>query len=81
MKLRPGFLLAAAFIVLVMSSCMREYICQCHIVYSGQPGLPDTTVNEYTIINNKKKAKSECNSHSTSTTKNGIKTVETCDLY
>ena len=82
MKFRPTLLLALAFVSVVgMSSCVREYTCQCEISYTGQPGLPDTTIREYTIKDTKKKAKSLCEGNSFTSEENGIKTVENCHLY
>ncbi len=82
MKLRPGTLLTIALLTIVsMSSCYHEYFCQCEISYSGQPGLPDTTINEYSIKDTKDKAKSICEQNSNETEKNGIKSVENCHLY
>jgi hypothetical protein len=64
------------------TSCVREYTCQCQIKYTGQPGLPDSTMKEYPIRDTKEKARDLCkgNSQEASTT-GGITTVETCDLY
>lgn len=82
MKLRPSLLLAAAFVTLVgMSSCVREYTCQCAITYSGQPGLPDSSTKEYPIKDTKKKAKKICEDNSYTSEQGGIKTVENCHLY
>ncbi|OSZ78296.1 hypothetical protein CAP35_08550 [Chitinophagaceae bacterium IBVUCB1] len=82
MKIRTGTLLALAILlVLGLGSCRREYICQCTIVYTGQPGLPDTTIKEYKVSDTKKKAASKCESNSSQSEKDGIKSVETCKLY
>lgn len=82
MKLRSGSLLVVAlFIVMGLSSCVREYICECTISYTGQPGLPDTVVHEYNISDTKKKAKSACQANSANSERDGIKAIETCDLY
>jgi hypothetical protein len=82
MKLRPGILLVVAlFMIMGLSSCVHEYICQCTIVYEGQPGLPDTLIKEYNISDTKKKAKNKCQANSSDAEKDGIKTKETCDLY
>ncbi|HLO71411.1 MAG TPA: hypothetical protein VK167_11105 [Flavipsychrobacter sp.] len=82
MKFRTGTLLALAILVtLGLSSCTREYICQCTITYSGQAGLPDTAVQEYAISNTKKKAKAKCEENSATFDRDGIKAVETCELY
>ena len=82
MKLRFGLLLSfSLFIMTSMTSCVREYICQCQISYSGQPGLPDTTLNEYEIKDTRNKAKKLCEENSYEATKDGIHTVEKCQLY
>lgn len=82
MKLRPGLLIAIAFTSLfALSSCTRDYICQCEIAYSGKPNLPDTVINEYEITDTKKNAQSLCEQNSSETEVDGIITVETCELY
>ncbi len=64
-----------------MSSCTKKYTCQCSIKYSGAPGLPDSTTNEYEIIDSKKNAEKLCKDESFEKEENGIKVVETCKLY
>ena len=82
MKLRFPTILAAAFIAAtVLSSCTRTYICQCTVKYSGEPGLPDSSIREYEIRDTKKKAKSTCEANSGTYQTGNIKTVETCKLY
>lgn len=82
MKLRPGLLVAFLFItVFGLTSCVRDFICQCEVAYSGKPGLPDTLTREYDITDSKKNAETLCKQNSSETEKEGIKTVETCDLY
>ena len=82
MKLRPSILVALAFVSMIsMSSCVKKYICQCKISYSGQPGLPDTVVKEYDIKDTKKNAKSKCEANSATYQNNGINTNEDCYLY
>jgi len=82
MKLRPSLLLAVSFILMVgMSSCVRNYICHCTIKYSGQPGLPDSVIQEYNIKDTKSKAKTECAANSATYDNNGIHTEENCYLY
>lgn len=81
MSLRHTLLLAAAGITLLLSSCVREYTCQCQIVYTGQPGLPDTLIREYPIKDSKKKAESTCQGNSTTSDNNGIHTEEDCSLF
>lgn len=81
MQLRATLLLAATAVTLLFSSCVREYTCQCWIKYSGQPGLPDSVLREYPLRDTKKKAESLCQQNSTTSDKNGIHTVETCELF
>lgn len=73
-------LLAISGIVL-LNSCTKKYTCQCSIKYSGTPGLPDSTANEYEIINSKTNAEKICKDASFEKEQNGIKVVETCKLY
>ena len=82
MKLRTGLLVAiASVLILGLNSCVRDYICQCEIAYTGQPGLPDTLITDYTLTDTKKNAESLCKEKSNETTEDGVTTVETCDLY
>jgi hypothetical protein len=83
MKLRPGVLLAFAFVMILttMTSCVRKYYCQCEITYSGQAGLPKPHINEYEIKDTKKKAEQLCNANSGEYTNGDIKTKESCQLY
>ena len=81
MSLRTTLLLAVAGITLFCTSCVREYTCQCQIVYTGQPGLPDTLVREYPIKDTKKNAESTCTSNSFTSENNGIHTEESCELF
>ncbi len=83
MKLRPGILLVVAFIFITttMTSCVREYICECQITYTGQPGLPDTTINQYEIKDTKKKAEQICTGNSGEYANGDIKTKEECVLF
>lgn len=82
MKFRLPVVLMMLVVVMVMfSSCTREYVCKCTISYSGQPGLPDTLVKEYPVTDTKKKAKAVCEENSQNSEQNGIKTVENCHLY
>jgi hypothetical protein len=82
MKKRPALLLVLALVSMVgFSSCVRDYICQCKITYSGQPGLPDSTVNEYNIRDTKNKAKQACENNSFTSSEGGINTKEDCHLY
>lgn len=66
---------------MLLTSCTREYTCQCTITYTGQPGLPDPVMKEYKITDTKKEAESKCRAHSETTDVNGITTTEACDLW
>jgi hypothetical protein len=82
MKFRLPLLLVAAFVFIIgASSCTRDFICQCTIIYTGQPGLPDTLVREYPIKDKKKKAGSVCEANSGTYENGDIKTIEDCHLY
>lgn len=82
MKVRfPLFLISVFLVAIGLSSCVREYTCQCVIQYSGQPGLPDSVLREYTIKDTRKKAKSVCESNSGSYQNGDILAVETCEIY
>lgn len=82
MKLFPSLVLPVALFALVMTtSCTQEYTCQCTIRYSGGPGLPDSTINEYPITDTKKKAKSACEAKSATYTTGSVTATETCRLY
>ena len=84
MKFRTTILLLLAIAgSTYMTSCNKSYTCQCSIVYSGYPGLPDSTEQTYTIVNSSSGAKSQCknNSDSSTNTASGITTVEKCILY
>lgn len=77
----PLFLAAGLFLITVASSCTRDYICQCTIKYSGQPGLPDSLIREYPIKDTKKNAKSTCEGNSGTYDTEGIRAEEDCRLY
>lgn len=82
MKLRHVLLAAASLLLIIsISSCRRNYTCQCEITYSGQPGLPDTLYRDYPVTDTKKKAKQLCEQNSKESEMDGIKTKETCYLY
>ena len=90
MKLRPSLILICIALAgaVSMSSCVKSYTCHCDITYSGVPGLPDSTNQEYTISNIKSTAQNECANASgtfTNTTQSPeqgtIKTKENCYLY
>lgn len=82
MMSRSGLFIVAALLAMAfMSSCTREYICQCEISYSGKPGLPDTLKKNYTIEDTKKNAENLCKENSSESVKDGITTVENCYLF
>lgn len=82
MKLRfSTILVVACLLTISFTSCTREYICQCTVKYSGEPGLPDSTVREYEIRDTKKNAKSACEANSGTYTTGNIKTEENCRLF
>ena len=82
MKCRLSAVLMMLVVVMILfSSCTREYVCKCTISYSGHPGLPDTLVREYPVRDTKKKAKAVCEENSETSELNGITSVENCHLY
>ena len=83
MRFRPSLILLALVLAgsFSMTSCVKNYTCRCVIKYSGYPGLPDSTVNEYTISNTKSAAKSKCEKESGSYDNGPIHSDETCVLY
>ena len=82
MKFITTILLAIAVAgTIIMTSCGKKYTCHCNIKYSGTPGLPDSSSTEFSIVNNKSGAQSNCNAQSGTYVNNNITTVETCYLY
>ena len=82
MKLRPGLLLAFAFVFMTtMTSCVRDYICQCEITYTGHPALPDNKIREYDIKDSKKNAEKICTENSGQWEHGEIVTREECILF
>ena len=78
-KLLPLILIA---VVVTLSSCTKEYICQCVVKYSGNPpALPDSTVFEFAIKDKKKEAAKKCEANSTTLTQDNITMDEKCQLY
>ena len=78
-KLLPLILIA---FVVTLSSCTKEYICQCVVKYSGNPpALPDSTVFEFAIKDKKKEAAKKCEANSTTLTQDNITMDEKCQLY
>ena len=82
MKFRVLIILAITFAgIFSMTSCVKEYTCRCTIKYSGVPGLPDSSINEFTIKDTKSKAETNCKAGSAVIDKNNVHTVENCKLY
>lgn len=82
MKLCAALLPAIVLLLIVVaSSCRRDYTCQCDISYSGAPGLPDTLTRKYPISDTKKNAQKLCEENSSDTEKDGIRTIEDCYLF
>lgn len=71
-----GLLLA-----ITMTSCVRDYTCQCKITFSGKPGLPEPQIREYSVSNTLKEAKKECSDRSQIYIVDGVTTTEECELY
>lgn len=68
-------------LTLSTSSCTREYTCQCTMTYSGQPGLPESTIHNYQIKDTKKNAKEMCENNSAVYQEGTITTREDCELW
>ena len=82
MKFRPILLpLLIIAILFTITSCTKNYTCQCNIQYSGAPGLPDSSIQQYGITDTKSGATSKCKGNSGTYVNNGITTVETCYIY
>jgi hypothetical protein len=81
MKFSSLLLLVVALTFITLGSCVKKYTCHCEIKYSGTPGLPDSTSQEYEIKDQKDNATSKCKAESGTFDNNGIHTVETCILY
>ncbi len=82
MKFRQSLSVVMVFaLILAMSSCVKKYTCHCEIEYSGTPGLPDSTFQEYEVVDKKADAETKCKGESGTYDNNGIHTVETCYLY
>lgn len=79
---RSVLVLLAMAGIMIASSCVKKYTCQCVVKYSGSPGLPDSSIHEFDIHDTKKAAESVCKDESYDHSEpNGIKTTETCKLY
>lgn len=82
MKFRTQLLLIVALLALAgMNSCTKKYTCHCNIHYTGVPGMPDSTFNEYDIRDTKGKAEDLCKKNSATFDNAGVHTVEECYLY
>ncbi len=82
LHLKRLFPLIIVGLVVFMTSCTREYICQCVVKYSGNPpGLPDTATHEFLIKDTKKEAAKKCEANSSSANQDNITMEETCRLY
>jgi len=82
MKFRLHILSALAIAaIFTFCSCQKSYTCHCNITYGGAPGLPDSTVQTYTITDSKSNASSKCTKESGNYKNNNITTVENCNLY
>ena len=80
--MRKFFSLIMIGMVISISSCTREYICQCVVKYSGNPpALPDSTVFEFAIKDKKKDAAKKCEANSLIITQDNITMDEKCRLY
>lgn len=80
--MRPLILLLLLLSVMMITSCTREYICQCVVTYSGTPpALPDSTVFEFAIKDKKDEAKKKCAENSATLTQDNITMTEKCQLY
>ena len=68
--------------LLSLSSCTREYICQCAVEYKGnQPGLPETDTVEYFIKDKLDEASKKCEANSVEISNEGVTFKETCVLF
>jgi hypothetical protein len=75
-------LLLSLMLLTTVSSCTREFVCQCEVKYSGtEPGLPEVSYNEYIVKDSKESAAKKCAANSTVVTTNGVTLTETCKLY
>lgn len=83
MNIRKAVRVVASVLAMSLftTACTKNYTCSCVIKYSGYPGLPDSSINTYTITDTKSNAKSKCQKESGTFTNNGITSVETCTLY
>lgn len=75
------FSIAFFIVTLLLSSCVKDYTCQCRLTFSGKPGLPEPQIREYSLSNTLKEAKQECESRSRTYEVDGVRTVEECELY
>lgn len=82
LRLKRVLPLLIVALVIFISSCTREYTCQCVAKYSGnQPNLPDTSVHEFLIKDTKKEAAKLCEANSVTVVNDNVTLTETCRLY
>lgn len=82
MKFRSYLFFAVAVLgLLSMNSCVKQYNCRCSTYYSGTPGLPDSTWQDYQIYDSKSNAKSMCEKQSATYDNGGIHTTISCVLF
>lgn len=67
--------------VFSLTSCVKDYTCQCKITFTGKPGLPEPYIREYSLSNTIEEAKQECENRSRHYVEDGITTTEECELY
>ncbi len=80
--MRSTILFILCIVIFTLSSCTREYICQCAVEYTGnQPGLPATDTVEYNIKDTRDEAALKCEANSTEIDNAGVKFKETCVLF
>lgn len=64
-----------------LTSCVKDFTCQCKISFSGKPGLPEPYIREYSLANTLKEAEQECANRSRHYVEDGVTTTEECQLY
>lgn len=64
-----------------LTSCVKEYTCQCEISFTGKPGLPEPYIRDYKMSNTFKEADQECTNRSRQYSDDGVITTERCELY
>jgi hypothetical protein len=74
------YIISILSVVVVSTSCTKEYTCRCTVTYNGVPGLVSET-RDYYIRDFEKKAKETCEGNSQTYTYDAITTVEDCKLW